>query len=233
MGTGFHHHRLRSDGWVVVLAAAGFALAGCSSPFGGAADSQASASSRFTSMFSGSTATQGSTPTGPSFDEEDCPGVEIRPGASTLNVAAKANDPTANDLRYQLGFGPLARQCALRGTTLAMRVGVQGRVIVGPAGGAGQVNVPLRYAVIQEGPNPKTIVTKLKRIPVTVPTNETYVAFTDIEEELSFPMPSPYALQSYVVYVGFDELADRAQPQPRSAKKTPAKSQSKSQQLPK
>lgn len=227
MGSGFLQHRLRNSGCVAAMLTAGVVLAGCSSPFGGSAsDSSASASSRFSGMFAGSTTAAAPASTGPSFDEEDCPGVEIRPGAATLNVAAKPNDPTANDLRYQLGFGPLARQCALRGTTLAMRVGVQGRVIVGPAGGPGQVNVPLRYAVMEEGPNPKTIVTKFKRIPVTVSAGETYVAFTDIEEELSFPLPSPYALQSYVVYVGFDELGDRTQPRP-SAKKTPAKSQPK------
>ncbi len=226
MRPGYRHHRLWNNGCVAALIAAGVALAGCSSPFGGSlSDSSASASSRFTGMFSGSPAAA-PTSTGPSFDEEDCPGVEIRPGAATLNFAAKANDPTANDLRYQVGFGPLARQCALRGTTLAMRVGVQGRLIVGPAGGPGQVSVPLRYAVIQEGPSPKTITTKFKRISVTVPPGETHVAFTDIEEELNFPLPSLAALQSYVLYVGFDELGDRTQPRP-SAKKTPAKSQPK------
>ena len=37
-----------------------------------------------------------------------------------------------------------------------------------PMGGPGQVDVPLRYAVVREGPQPRTIVTKFKRIPVVV-----------------------------------------------------------------
>jgi hypothetical protein len=226
MGPGYRHHRLRNNACVAALLAAGLALAGCSSPFGGASSDSSASASGITSMFAGRTVTD-PVSTGPTFDEGDCPGVEIRPGASTLNVAAKANDPTANDLRYQLGFGPVARQCMLRGTTLSMRVGVEGRLIVGPAGGAGQVSVPLRYAVVQEGPSPKTIVTKFKRIPVTVPAGETYVPFTDIEEEVSFPLPSLYDLQSYVLYVGFDELGDRTQPRP-SAKKAQPKSKAKS-----
>ena len=43
--------------------------------------------------------------------DEDCPAVDIRTGAGTLAVAAKPQEPTANDLRYQLTFIELARQC--------------------------------------------------------------------------------------------------------------------------
>src|SRR5262245_15296725 len=43
--------------------------------------------------------------------EDDCPSVDIRTGAGTLAVAARQQDATANDLRYQLTFLELARQC--------------------------------------------------------------------------------------------------------------------------
>jgi len=33
--------------------------------------------------------------------------------------------------------------------------------------------------------------------------------FTDIEEDLSFPIPPTTELQAYIVYVGFDEVATR------------------------
>ena len=54
-----------------------------------------------------------------------------------------------------------------------MRVGVQGRAIVGPAGAPSQVNVPIRYAVVQEGVEPKTIVTKFRRLPVALAAGNT------------------------------------------------------------
>jgi hypothetical protein len=157
----------------------------------------------------------------PSMDT-DCPTVDIRPGASTLAIAAKAQQATANDLRYQLTFTQLARQCALAGPVIRMRVGVQGRVVVGPAGAPNQVSVPLRYAVVQEGVSPKTITTKFRRIPVTMPSGALNVTFTDIEEDLSFPLPPPGALDAYVVYVGFDDLGDRDERRP-PAKKSSAK----------
>src|SRR5215475_8461910 len=121
--------------------------------------------------------------------DNDCPSVDIRAGASTLAVAAKTQQATAGDLRYQLSFTQLARQCALAGTLLRMRVGVQGRVIVGPAGAPSQVDVPVRYAVVQEGVEPKTIVTKFRRIPVTIPPGAGNATFTDVEEDLTFPVP--------------------------------------------
>src|SRR5262249_26050527 len=146
------------------------------------------------------------------------PGVDIRTGASTINIAAKTADATAGDLRYQLSFGQTARECAAQGGTMIMKVGVQGRVILGPMGGPGKVDVPLRYAVVREGPQPKTVVTKFKRISVAVAPGQTHVQFVDIEEGLSFPMPSKSALDAYVVYVGFDEIGDKSEKKPRARK---------------
>ena len=58
--------------------------------------------------------------------------------------------------RYQVTIGQTARECAALGGVMTMKVGVQGRVLLGPAGGPGQVDIPLRMAVVQEGTNPKT-----------------------------------------------------------------------------
>jgi len=143
--------------------------------------------------------------------DEDCPGVDIRTGAGTLAVAARRDEPTANDLRYQLTFTEIARQCFVEGNTVRMRVGVQGRAIIGPAGAPSQVSVPIRYAVVREGVQPRTIVTKFRRSPLTLPSAGN-TTFTDIEEDLSFPLPMPAELVAYVVYVGFDDVGDRLQP---------------------
>ena len=62
----------------------------------------------------GGRAGPGAAPAARSLDE-DCPGVDIRTGAGTLAVAAKPQEPTANDLRYQLTFIELARQCFVDG----------------------------------------------------------------------------------------------------------------------
>jgi len=88
-------------------------------------------------------------------------------------------------------------------------------------GGPGRVDVPLRYAVVREGAQPKTIVTKFKRLPVTVAPDQTHVQFVDVEEGLTFPMPSDSELDAYVIYVGFDEIGDKNEKKPAKTAKKP------------
>jgi hypothetical protein len=223
MGPGSDHQPTRGPRAAAALIASAAVLSGCSLASSiGSSDNSPSLTSRFTSLFSGATpgVTQPHSPT-PTAPDYECPGVDIRTGASTLNIASKAVEATAGDLRYQLSFGQTARECAVQGTTMSIKVGVQGRVILGPMGGPGQVDVPLRYAVVREGPQPKTVVTKFKRISVTVPSGQTHLPFVDIEESLSFPVPARSELDAYIIYVGFDEIGDRNEKKsPKTARKT-------------
>src|SRR5262249_20336830 len=99
-------------------------LSGCSTA---SSVGSSAGSPPFASFFSGATpgVTQPHSPT-PSAPEVECPGVDIRTGASTMNIAAKATDATARDLRYQLSFGQTARECAVQGATMIIKVGIQG-----------------------------------------------------------------------------------------------------------
>jgi hypothetical protein len=191
-------------------------LAGCSLGTGGSTDT--SSPSRLTSLFSSSPTPDNSNP---AFNPNDCPPMEIRTGAGTLIIGGKAPDSSPTDVRYQLTFGQLARQCFAVGSTLTVKAGVQGRIILGPVGGPGPVDVPLRYAIVSEGAEPKTIITKLKRLAVEVPPDQTNVVFSDIEEGLSIPLPSSAELSTYVVYVGYDNMAEAPEKKPPPKKPAP------------
>jgi hypothetical protein len=162
-----------------------------------------------------SKATTGSTPTDPGIDTDvDCPEVQIRTGAATLMIGSKPGEgePAALDLRYQGSIVRTARECHVNAGVMTMKIGIEGRIVTGPAGGPGDVNVPMRIAVVQEGVNPKTIVSKFAQIPVTVTGAVDRVTFTHIDPDLSFPLPQPLGLiDAYVVYIGFD--ASGAQPE--------------------
>jgi hypothetical protein len=183
-------------------------------------------SSRISSLFSGATpgVSQPKSPT-PAAPDVPCPGVDIRTGASTMNIAVKSDQATAGDLRYQLSFGQTARECRVQDGTMFIKVGVQGRVILGPFGTPGSVDIPLRYAVVREGPEPKVVITKFKRTGATIPAGETHVQFIDVEEGLSFPLPPTKDLDAYVVYVGFDELGIKNDKKPPKPAKRSAASQ--------
>jgi hypothetical protein len=152
-------------------------------------------------------------------DDLPCPDVTVRPGAATLVLdrkGAAGSESTAMDLRYQGTLVKFARECKAAAGVMTMKIGIEGRVIVGPAGGPGQVDVPVRFAVVQEGASPKTVLSKLARIPVTVGSDPT-VDFTHVDPDVAFPLPRPLtALDQYVVYVGFDPTALAPQrPAPR------------------
>jgi hypothetical protein len=156
---------------------------------------------------------------GPNTPKEiDCPGVEVRNGAATLSIAAAGVEAGPMTTRYQVTIGDTARECAPLGGVMTMKIGVQGRVLLGPAGAPGQVDIPLRIAVVQEGVNPKTIVSKFYRLPVQVPPGQTSVPYTQVEQDLTFPMPPPAVLDAYVVYVGFDPNSAPARPERKPAK---------------
>jgi hypothetical protein len=144
----------------------------------------------------------------------DCPQVTLRIGASTLMIGSKPGqgEPSPLDVRYQGSIIRTARECHVNAGIVTMKVGIEGRIVTGPAGMPGAVDVPLRIAVVEEGPNPKTIVSKFSRQTVTVANAVDRVTFTHIDPDISFPVPTPAAvIDSYVVYVGFDPLS--AQPQ--------------------
>jgi hypothetical protein len=154
----------------------------------------------------------------------ECPYIQIREGASTL-VINGPGDNAAMSLKYQGTFVRAARQCAVAAGQMVMKVGVEGRIILGPQGTPGVVNVPLRIAIVDETPSAsKTILTKLIIIPVTVQSADDNPTFSHVEDNLSFPLPSSAALENYIVYIGFDPIAAEAQqrherPRPRVRRK--------------
>ena len=135
----------------VALAVMGPLLAGCSS----SSLSSISAPS-FSSLFgsSSSSATTGSGAQAnaltlpPNFD---CPPVQVREGAATLSNPPDAN---ATSLRYQVSIGNTARECRASGGMVAMKVGMQGRVILGPQGVPGRA--PRAYGPPLPYRNPDT-----------------------------------------------------------------------------
>ena len=203
----------RHLGLLAALVILGPALAGCSSTslpsfsgwFGSSTPAAADSSAAFTPP-----------------QNFECPAVTVRSGAAALSISANPGDNSALNQRYQLSLNDTARECKVAGPTLTMKVGVRGRVIVGPAGGPGQVDVPVRFAVVREGVEPKTIVTKFQRIGVSVAASDPSVAFSIVEDDLTFAFPRGAEIDSYVVYVGFDPVTaqemDKARRKPAPAR---------------
>jgi hypothetical protein len=201
---------------IAISAAVSLAIA-CSL-FASPASSQ-SLTDRFKSLFGGSKSEE-SPPTVSNEPEDDltCPPVSIRAGASTYAVAAPGKQPIGNDLRFQATITRTARQCTRNGDQIIARVGIQGRVIAGPAGAPSSVAIPLRVAVVQGGVTEKTIATKAYQTTVAM-SEDTSVPFSLVAEDLEYPVPPGATADSYIFYIGFDPQALKPEPKPKPAKK--------------
>jgi hypothetical protein len=148
----------------------------------------------------------------------DCPQVAIRAGASTYAVAAPGKQAIGNDVRFQATITKMARDCTKANGEITARIGIQGRVIAGPAGAPPSIEVPLRVAVVQGGVGEKVIATKAYRTTVNMGEDES-VPFTFVAEDLVYPVPSAKAADNYIFYVGFDPQLVSAVDKPKPVKK--------------
>ena len=151
-------------------------------------------------------------------DGLSCPPVSIRAGASTYQVAAPGKQPVGNDLRFQVTITRTARECSYTGGEITARIGIQGRVIAGPAGAPATVDIPMRVAVVQSGVQEKTIATKAYRTSVTM-SEDGSVPFTLVAEDLAYPAPPGAVGDSYIFYIGFDPQALKPEPKAKPKKK--------------
>ena len=104
------------------------------------------------------------------------------------------------------------------GGEITARIGIQGRVIAGPAGAPATVEIPLRVAVVQGGVSEKVIATKAYRTTVAM-SEDGSVPFTLVAEDLVYPVPPGATGDNYIFYIGFDPAGADAASRSRSAPK--------------
>lgn len=212
-------------GPLIVVAMSGL-LAGCgggsmfgSSSGGGAqASSSPSIGDRFGQLFGSKSQAVGEVAPPQQADEPTCPQVAIRFGASTLAVGLPGKPASGTDLRYQASIIRTARDCTLVAGQIKARIGIQGRLIVGPAGAPPSVDVPMRIAVVKEGISPKVIFTKAVRTTVDIPTDASYADFSIVVEDVIYPVPPGDDGDSYVFYIGFDPEGLKPEPRAKGGK---------------
>ena len=144
----------------------------------------------------------------------DCPEIRVLQGAAAYRVYGSGERSNAN-VRYQYTIGETARECAVRDGQLVMKVGVEGKVLVGPVGTAGAFNVPVRIAVEREADH-KPATSKLYTVAAQVPAGQTQSSFTVVSEPLVVPFIRENSDDDYSIVVGIDE---KGEPVPKPQKR--------------
>jgi hypothetical protein len=130
----------------------------------------------------------------------DCPEVEVLGGAAALRVGGQENA----SVRYQYSMGDVARECQVENGQINIKVGVEGRVLLGPAGGPGSFQVPVRIAIRREA-DQKPAMSKVYRIAAAIPPGESQTTFNMVSDTFQVPYLRARADDDYTIVVGFDD----------------------------
>jgi len=134
-----------------------------------------------------------------SAEELQCPPVEIDEGGAQARVGG----PDNASVRYQFAISQTARECApLSDNRFSLKVGVSGRLLIGPAGKPGAYSAPLRVTVHDENTK-KDAFTKVYKIEASVPDSGD-APFELVTEPIVLPMTRTELADDYTLTVGFD-----------------------------
>ncbi len=123
------------------------------------------------------------------------PLVSITPGGAAVRLGG----PASESVRSQISITDVARECQSAGNgAVAVRVGAQGRVALGPAGGGGGQFATMRIEVRKGN---STIQTRSVRVGGAVPSGQAGADWVHVEQPLVIPagvMSAPGDLDIFV-----------------------------------
>lgn len=119
-------------------------------------------------------------------DEDDmtvvCPEVIVADGGAALRAQAGQD---SSGLRYQVSITNVARECTPTGNGgFRLKVGVEGRVLLGPAGGAGSYGATLTTTVTR---GTSVVARRAARVGGTIPGGQGGTDFSHVEDGIVVP----------------------------------------------
>ena len=132
-----------------------------------------------------------------------CPQIEVRQDTAYYDLYVPKEPPDANKLRYQAVINKVARQCDFQPDYIAIKLGFAGRVLVGPAGGPGEVALPVRAELAGKGD--KVVWSKTYKVPVSVAEGAGSQFFVHVADDLVYQLRYGEKLDDFRVYIGFDK----------------------------
>lgn len=129
----------------------------------------------------------------------NCPEIDIADNGAALRVGG----PDNHSVRYQFNIGDTARQCDPAGPgQTALKIGVAGEVVIGPAGAAGTFNAPLKITVTRAGDN-TPVFSQTYKVEATTD-GVSAGAFRIVTDPINLPMPTLQLADLYSITVGFE-----------------------------
>ena len=128
-----------------------------------------------------------------------CPPIKVRPGAEAVYYYGKGKVGDPQDLQYQAVIDKQSRNCTVSNGLITVKMGVVGRLMLGPSGNQTSVELPLRFAVERADSTP--LYSELYQIPVTVQPQTQSSDFVKVVDNVQIPYVSG---DDITIWVGFD-----------------------------
>lgn len=129
----------------------------------------------------------------------ECPPIKVKPGSEALFYYGKGGRVgNPKDLNYQAIMEKQSRNCVVSNGLITVKMGMVGRLLLGPAGNQTNVNVPVRFTVERDG---VALFSEKYDIPVTITPPNQSEEFVKVVENVAVPYTGG---EQIVFYVGFD-----------------------------
>ncbi|MFN3506105.1 MAG: hypothetical protein ACK4ZU_01425 [Allorhizobium sp.] len=99
------------------------------------------------------------------FVQGFCPQIALRDGTAVYRSYARGKEGDAQQVAFQASLADTTRSCSRTESTLTVNALVQGRLVAGPQGKAGTINLPVRVTVIDGG---QEVFNELEQYPVSL-----------------------------------------------------------------
>jgi hypothetical protein len=121
-------------------------------------------------------------PKGDDQNELICPEVIVADGGAAIRAQAGQD---SSGLRYQISITNVARECTPTGNGgFRLKIGVEGRVLLGPAGSPGSYGATLSTTVTR---GTATVARRGSRVGGTIPSGQSGVDFSHVEDGIVVP----------------------------------------------
>lgn len=120
----------------------------------------------------------------PAAEVLDCPAVGVPEGGAALKTSGGKGDD-ASAVRTQISISNVARECREGpGGTIIVKVGVEGRALLGPGGSTNRFDVPVTFALKK---NDQVLVARTRRTSVAIQPGRYEQNFVLVEGDLVVP----------------------------------------------
>ena len=128
----------------------------------------------------------------------ECPAIKVREGGEALYSYGNGKVGDPNSLHYQAVIEKQSRNCVVSNGLITVKMGVVGRLLLGPAGTEKSVTVPIRFAVERDG---SAVFSEIYKIPVSITPPNQSEEFVKVVENVAIPYVGG---EDITIWVGFD-----------------------------